>query len=60
MNFHTARVIWTHSTTRLLLQNAQARDIPLIYEGGIIFLANTVSQNPGIWNHQGCLYVGTH
>lgn len=38
MNFHTTRAIWTHATTTLLFQNAQATDIPLIYEDVIIFL----------------------
>lgn len=42
MNIHTAWAIWTHSTTTLLFQDAEATDIPLIYEDVTVFLATTL------------------
>lgn len=39
MNIHTTQVIWTHSTTTLLLQDAETTDISLIYKDVTVFLA---------------------
>lgn len=48
MNILTACVIWTHSTTTLLFQDARATNIPLIYEDVTVFLATTFPKSRNI------------